>query len=117
MRKQIVVNLVEYPIDLDMYVYSQWQEAKGSKFSELGDKLKEASETTAMILLMELAYYGVREACAESGIEFSLTEREFIKSLSLEEATNAVGIVLKAIQPEMVKENKRQQVSKPNRKA
>lgn len=78
----LISNGVKYPVTLNFYSIKMWELAKGKKMSEIMSGLKDSpTESDSIIQMAELCYYGVKEECEEKGVEFGLTEKQFVRGL------------------------------------
>jgi hypothetical protein len=102
----IILAGKEYPISVNYYAFKEWENATGLQMSDIGQNMSKNGNIDNILSMLQIAYYAVKCECEDSNIEFKFTERQFIKSLSINESGEVIKIVTAALLPDSTEGNK-----------
>lgn len=93
---KIIHNGVEYPVNLNMLVFSKWEMETGKKITEIGaggDNIGAREAIEALLII----YFGIADGCEEQGIEFNYTQAQFLRSVNMRDMEKYFKLIQKGI--------------------
>lgn len=111
MAKEILYNGVNYPLNLNMLVFSKWEEHTGLEFSELQNLMANTGSFASVIKALALLYYGIKDGCLEAKKDFDLSFDDFIRGIDISDE-NSLKNMFSLIGNIGGSENKRQPIKK-----